>query len=64
MADFSRLLTGASIDEFTHRKEIQDFVSGKSEENAWRRPKVSAALTEAQKEILEKRGVLDPSKVR
>ena len=44
-------------------KEIQEFVSGKSEENAWQRPRASAALTEAQKEILEKRGVLDPSEV-
>jgi phosphomethylpyrimidine synthase len=44
-------------------KEIQEFVSGKSEENAWQGPRVSAALTEAQKEILEKRGVLDPVEV-
>jgi len=44
-------------------KEIQVFVSGKSEENAWQDPKVSAALSKTQKEILEKRGVLDPTEI-
>jgi len=44
-------------------KEIQGFVSGKSEENTWQEAKVSAALTPTQKEILEKRGVLDAAEI-
>jgi phosphomethylpyrimidine synthase len=44
-------------------KEIVEFVSGKDERYAWDRPKVSAALTPAQREILEKRGVLSPGEV-
>jgi len=44
-------------------KEIQGFISGKSEENAWQEAKVSAALSKTQKEILEKRGVLDPAEL-
>jgi len=41
-------------------KEITEFVSGKDEQYAWRQPKVSAALTPEQREILERRGVLSP----
>jgi len=41
-------------------KEIQEFQSGKVEVYAWDKVRVSAALTEEQKEILEKRGVLQP----
>jgi phosphomethylpyrimidine synthase len=44
-------------------KEIVEFVSGKDEAYAWEQPKVSAALTPEQREILEKRGVLDPSEI-
>jgi phosphomethylpyrimidine synthase len=42
-------------------KEIVEFVSGKDEAYAWDHAKVSAALTPEQREILEKRGVLDAS---
>ncbi len=38
-------------------------MSGKDEEYAWDKPKVSDALTEEQKEILEKRGVLSPEEL-
>jgi len=44
-------------------KEIQEFASGKDENYAWDKPKVSAALTIEQKEILEQRGVLTPEEV-
>ncbi len=44
-------------------KEIQEFASGKDENYAWDKPKVSAALTVEQKEILEQRGVLTPEEV-
>ena len=44
-------------------KEIQDFVSGNDAEYAWDKPKISAALTDEQKEILQKRGVLSPSEL-
>jgi phosphomethylpyrimidine synthase len=44
-------------------KEITQFVSGKDAEFAWERPKLSAALTPAQQEILEKRGVLGPEEI-
>jgi phosphomethylpyrimidine synthase len=39
-------------------KEISVFLSGKDEAYAWEKPKVSEALTDEQKAILEKRGVL------
>ncbi|MED5261305.1 MAG: phosphomethylpyrimidine synthase ThiC [Myxococcota bacterium] len=39
-------------------KEITEFISGKDSTYAWERPKVSDALTEEQREILERRGVL------
>jgi phosphomethylpyrimidine synthase len=44
-------------------KEIVEFVSGKDENYAWDQPKVSAALTAEQREILEKRGVLDSAEI-
>ncbi len=44
-------------------KEISVFVSGKDEEYAWDKPKISAALSEEQKEILRKRGVLSPTEL-
>ncbi len=44
-------------------KEIVAFASGKDDAFAWDKPKISAALTDEQKEILEKRGVLDPAEI-
>ncbi len=44
-------------------KEIQDFASGKDEVYAWDRPKVTEALSEEQKRILEQRGVLSPEEI-
>jgi phosphomethylpyrimidine synthase len=45
-------------------KEISAFVSGKDETYAWERPRVSAALTLEQREILERRGVLSPEELQ
>jgi phosphomethylpyrimidine synthase len=44
-------------------RDIQEFVSGKDETYAWDKPKVSAALTLEQREILEQRGVLSPEEI-
>ena len=44
-------------------KEIQEFASGKTEENAWERSKRSAALNDEQRKILEQRGVLSPDEI-
>jgi phosphomethylpyrimidine synthase len=44
-------------------KEITQFVSGKDEAYAWDKPQVSAALSDSQKEILRKRGVLTPDEL-
>jgi len=44
-------------------KEITDFLSGKDEGYAWDAPKLSAALTPAQRAILEQRGVLAPAEI-
>jgi len=44
-------------------KEIVQFVSGKDASYAWEKPKVSAALTAEQREILERRGVLSPDEI-
>jgi phosphomethylpyrimidine synthase len=44
-------------------KEIEQFVSGKDERFAWEKPQVSAALSEQQREILERRGVLSPAEL-
>lgn len=39
------------------------FVSGKSTEYAWDRPKISEALSEEQRRILQRRGVLTPAEL-
>ena len=44
-------------------KEIVEFVSGKDARYAWEKPQRSAALTAAQREILERRGVLAPEEI-
>ena len=44
-------------------KEIVEFASGKEEAFAWDKPKITEALTEGQKEILQKRGVLSPEEI-
>ena len=44
-------------------KEITEFISGKDSTYAWERPKVSDALTDEQREILERRGVLSASEL-
>ena len=44
-------------------KEISLFVSGKDESYQWDKPKVSAALNPAQREILAQRGVLSPEEI-
>jgi phosphomethylpyrimidine synthase len=44
-------------------REIVDFVSGKDADYAWETPKVSAALTDEQRAILERRGVLAPAEI-
>jgi phosphomethylpyrimidine synthase len=44
-------------------KEIVEFVSGKDEAYSWDHAKISAALTLEQREILEKRDVLDPAEI-
>jgi phosphomethylpyrimidine synthase len=44
-------------------KEITLFVSGKDEDYQWDKPKISAALNPAQREILAQRGVLSPDEL-
>ncbi|MEM6796673.1 MAG: thiamine biosynthesis protein ThiC, partial [Acidobacteriota bacterium] len=44
-------------------KEIQEFASGKDEAYSWKKAKVSDALTDEQKQILEQRGVLSPDEI-
>tara|TARA_B100001059_G_scaffold226488_1_gene254900 strand:+ start:1249 stop:3168 length:1920 start_codon:yes stop_codon:yes gene_type:complete len=44
-------------------REIQEIASGKDEAYAWESPRISAALTDEQKAILEQRGVLEPSEI-
>ncbi len=44
-------------------KEINEFLSGKDEAYAWDKPKVTAALTIEQQQILEQRGVLSPEEI-
>ena len=44
-------------------KEIQEFASGKSEDYQRGKAKVTAALSDEQIEILEKRGVLSPDEI-
>ncbi len=44
-------------------KEIQQFMSGKDEAYDWDKPKLTEALTDEQRAILEKRGVLSPDEI-
>ncbi|MEZ6056914.1 MAG: phosphomethylpyrimidine synthase ThiC [Planctomycetaceae bacterium] len=44
-------------------KEIVQFASGKDDDYQWDRAKVSAALTDEQKAILQQRGVLSPEEI-
>jgi phosphomethylpyrimidine synthase len=44
-------------------KEIVEFASGKDDSYSWDKAKVSAALTDEQQSILEKRGVLSPDEI-
>lgn len=44
-------------------KEIQQFASGKADEYQWEKARVTEALSDEQKEILEKRGVLSPDEI-
>ncbi len=44
-------------------KEIVEFASGKDSSYAWQKAKVSAALSDEQQSILEKRGVLSPDEI-
>jgi phosphomethylpyrimidine synthase len=44
-------------------KEIVEFASGKEASYSWDKAKVSAALTDEQQSILEKRGVLRPDEI-
>jgi phosphomethylpyrimidine synthase len=44
-------------------KEIVEFGSGKSEDYAWDKARVSAALTDEQRSILEQRGYLAPEEI-
>jgi len=44
-------------------KEIQQWASGKDEDYQWDKAKVTDALTDEQKQILEQRGVLSPQEI-
>ncbi|NNE09752.1 MAG: phosphomethylpyrimidine synthase ThiC [Gemmatimonadetes bacterium] len=44
-------------------KEIVDFASGKDPEYAWDKPKLTDALSDDQKAILQSRGVLSPDEI-
>lgn len=44
-------------------KEISMFVSGKDDRFAWDKPRVSDALSDEQKQILQQRGVLSPEEI-
>ncbi len=44
-------------------KEISQFISGKDEQYTWERPRVTAALSQEQREILRQRGVLTPAEL-
>ena len=45
-------------------KEISSFVSGKDAAYEWKKPRISSALSQEQKEILAKRGILTPSELQ
>ena len=77
MADLARALHDEDLDVDTDfcamcghdwcsvriSREIQEIASGKDEAYAWESPKISSALTEEQRSILEQRGVLDPEEI-
>ena len=44
-------------------KEIVEFTSGKAAAYQWEQPRVTDALSPAQREILEQRGVLEPGEI-
>ncbi|MDX1564333.1 MAG: phosphomethylpyrimidine synthase ThiC, partial [Phycisphaeraceae bacterium] len=44
-------------------KEITDWASGKETDYAWDKPKVTEALSDEQKQILQQRGVLSPEDI-
>ena len=44
-------------------KEITEFLSGKDDAYAWENAKVSDAISDEQKQILEQRGVLSPEEI-
>lgn len=44
-------------------KEIVEFASGKDDNYAWDRARVTSALNDEQRQILEQRGVLDPAEI-
>ena len=44
-------------------KEIQEFASGKDADYVWDKPKITDALTDEQRAILEQRGALDPAEI-
>ncbi len=44
-------------------KEIQQWASGKDDEMSWDKPKLTAALTDEQRAILESRGNLSPDEI-
>ncbi len=44
-------------------KEITEFLSGKDEEFSWENAKVSDALSAEQQEVLQQRGVLEPTEI-
>ena len=44
-------------------REIREFASGKDPDYAWDKPKITEALSEEQREVLEKRGVLSPEEI-
>ena len=44
-------------------REIQEIASGKEAEYAWDKPKISEALTQEQRDILQQRGVLSPEEI-
>ena len=44
-------------------KEIVEFTSGKADAYQWEQPRVTDALSPAQREILEQRGVLEPDEI-
>ncbi|MFQ5845461.1 MAG: phosphomethylpyrimidine synthase ThiC [Planctomycetota bacterium] len=44
-------------------KEIEEFASGKDEAYSWADARVTGSLTAEQREVLERRGILDPDQI-